>query len=187
MESPVQRDVEVDWKELLFFLAGPVAVITSITSIVVATVQLYEDMSKPKPRFPRNSLRRLFCWLFIASTFGPSMIMYFALLLGLAIIATGWAIVGLPIFCVLRAILEPSLGHRPFSILDKPSSDGSTKDERTGDRIIPDPCDWPVVYTEQAVSFSIWISGGFLEGTRSTDEEEALLDVKEDTPDSPEA
>ncbi|KAF0325612.1 hypothetical protein RB213_007255 [Colletotrichum asianum] len=176
-------------KAVLLFLAGLVAVITAITSIIVATVELYEDMSQPKPRFPRNPLRRLFCWLFIASTFGPSMIIYYALFLGLVLIAASVAfvvtVVGLPILCVLRAILEPSLGHRPFAILDIPSNDGSTKDERKGNKIIPGPRDWPAVYTEQAVSFSIWISGGFLEGTRSTDVEEALLDVKEDTADSP--
>ncbi|KAE9567030.1 hypothetical protein CGMCC3_g16827 [Colletotrichum fructicola] len=176
-------------KECLLFIAWIAAAIIIFTSIIVATVQLYEDMSKPKPRFPRNPLRRLFCWLFIASTFEPSMIIYYALFLALFFIAANVAflvtVVGLPIFCVLRAILEPSLGHQPFAILDIPSNDGSTKDERTGNMIIPGPCDWPAVCTEQAVSFSIWISGGFLEGTRSTDEEEALLDVKEDTADSP--
>ncbi|KAH0428049.1 hypothetical protein CcaCcLH18_09277 [Colletotrichum camelliae] len=168
-------------KACLLFFAGLATVITALMGIAVATYQLNEDMSKPKPRFPSNPLRRFFCWLFIAITFGPSMIIFY----GLFGIALGVWIVGLPILCVLRAILEPSLGHGLFTILDIPSNDGSTKDRRSPNKIMPDPFDWPQVYTELAVSFSIWISGGFLEGTRSTDVEEALLDVKEDTADSP--
>ncbi|KAH0428048.1 hypothetical protein CcaCcLH18_09276 [Colletotrichum camelliae] len=122
-----------------------------------ATVQMHEDMSSPEPRFPKNVLRRLLCWILMSALF----VFFWVVILMLLAIQSTLIIIGLPLMEIGR-VLHLAVGSFPPPWVETIQDGLSQGMNAWGDGII---CS------------SIWFSGGFWERFRHVDMKEGFGEV----------
>lgn len=154
-------NMEEHWAALVSFCKWSSVIMAIFFGILSATCIMYYDMSKLKPRFPKNPLRRTFCWLFLSTLLGPFIVAYLAAFLvwGLTFMGvTMLLLLLLPVLFILDVIFGPAFG--PF---DSSEDSEFTKGSR---ELFGKLRDLPEHWEELAISFSIWLAGGFLECAR---------------------
>lgn len=159
--SSTNVNMEEHWTVLLSFCKWSSVIMAIFFGILSATCIMYYDMSKLKPRFPKNPLRRTFCWLFLSTLLGPCIVAHLAAFLvwGLTFMGvTMLLLLLLPVLFIFDVIFGPAFG--PFD-----SSEESEFTKRSRE-LFGKLRDLPEYWEELAISFSIWLAGGFLECAR---------------------
>lgn len=147
--------MEEHWATLLYVCKWIEIIMAVFFGVLEATGTIYEDMSQPKPRFPKNPLRRTFCWLFLSTIYGPLTVAYLeaSLLWGLTVVVVTIVLLLLqPVLFILHVILAPAFGSFDSSKMLEVAK-GLDKYSREL---------WEY-WMRRATYFSIWLAGGFLE------------------------
>lgn len=146
---------------MLYFCEWSAGITAIFFGILRATFTMYYDMSEPKPRFPKNPLRRTFCWLFLSKLLGPLIVACLAAFLWWGLTFMGFTmllLLLLPILFIFDVIFAPAFG--PF---DSSAESEFTKGFRESFRNLRD---LPEHLEELAISSSVWPAEGFLECAR---------------------
>ncbi|KAH9231088.1 hypothetical protein K456DRAFT_38701 [Colletotrichum gloeosporioides 23] len=126
-------------------------------ALYTATIEMREDMLNPEPRFPKNMLRRLLCWILMSI----SLVFFWVTILVLMALQATLIIIGLPLMEIGR-VLNLAVGSFPPLWV-------KTIQEGLSERVD--------VWVNGIVCSSIWFSGGFLERPRHVDTEEGFDEV----------